>query len=878
MSLHGTRIGPYEVLVQIGAGGMGEVYRARDTKLGRDVALKVLPSDVAHDADRLARFRREAHVLASLNHRSIAHLYGLDDSTPQPVLVMELVEGPTLADQIAHGPMPAAEAIPIAVQIAEAIEAAHDSGIVHRDLKPANVKVRPDGHIKVLDFGLARAGSGSTGLDASTMAATSPGTILGTAAYMAPEQAKGLTAGPQADIWAFGCVLFEMLTGRSAFARATFAETLANVINGAPDLDALPPGTPPLIRRVIRRCLEKDPRMRFRHMGDARLDLTDALSSADAPAPQPASRRPMTWILPIVAASSIAAVAASLGWWAAQRGPREPAPLVRLVLPFVDPPRIEPFGTHHVAISNDGQRVAYAAAGQLWVRRLQERDARSLGVIGVNPFFSPDGQWVGIFSAAGLLKVAADGGSPTMVTASTERPRGGAWLDDGTIVFATNAGIYRVAADGGSPELVAAPDRNKGEQFFTSPSALPGGRTILFTITTGDPKPRFATAALDLATKAVTRVLDDASSAIYCTTGHLVYASGSALKAVAFDAVAVKATGRSFDLPDADVSVTSDNGVADYALSRSGTLVFLPTFLQQEPQSLVWIDRNGVEQLLPVESRPYTNPRVSPDGRRVALDVRGNNRDIWILDLERLTQVRLTDGPTEDMLPVWSRDGSRIFFASDRQGDFDVYSQTADGAAAPTVEYSAPGFQSPESLTPDGTGLVIVENFRATSLVHRSPSPRLQPLVHGEFEAVLGQISPDGRWIAYESKESGGNWEVYVRPFPRVNEGREKISTAGGRYPLWNRNGSELYFVEPDGDMMAASVMTSPTLRVLRLTTLFHWRPPLTNVSGRPYDVSPIDGRFLTFTPFEKKGQTHVSVVLNWTVELLRRERAAGLE
>ncbi len=878
MSLPGTRIGPYEVLVQIGAGGMGEVYRARDTKLGRDVALKMLPSDVVHDAGRLARFRREAQVLASLNHPGIAHLYGLDDSTPQPVLVMELVEGQTLADRIASGPISLADALPIAMQIAEAVEAAHESGIVHRDLKPANIKVRPDGAVKILDFGLARASDTSYSADTPTLTlATSPGTVLGTAAYMAPEQAKGLKAGPQADIWAFGCVLFEMLSGRPAFARGTFVETIANVIGGAPDLDSLPSGTPPLVRRVVRRCLEKDLRQRFHHMADARIDLADALSPADTTAPQPASRRPAAWILPVVAASAIATVAATVGWWAAQRGAREPATPVRLALPFVDAPLRRPFGARHVAISSDGQRVAYAA-GQLWIRRLQERDARSLGISGIHPFFSPDGQWVGIFAHSGLQKVPVDGGSPTMVAENTERPGGGAWLDDGTIVFATNAGIYRVAADGGRPELIAAPNREKGERLFTSPTALPGGRAILFTVSSGEPKLRLTTAALDLATKAITAVLDDASSAIYYGTGHLVYTSGSSLRAIAFDLAALKPTGRPFDLPDADVAVASDNGFADYALSRSGTLVFLPTFLQQEPRSLIWIDRNGVQQPLPVEARPYQYPRVSPDGRRVALDVRGNNRDIWILDLERLTQVQLTDGPTEDMLPEWSQDGSRIFFASDRQGNFDVYSQPADGAAPPIIEYSAPGFQAPQSLTPDRTGVVIVENFRALSLVHRSIPPRLEPLLHLDTEAVLGEVSPDGKWMAYESKESGGNWEVYVRPFPNVNQGREKISTAGGRFPRWNRNGSELYFVEPDGDMMAASVMTAPTLRVLRLTTLFHWHPPGTAVSGRLYDVSPIDGRFLAFTPLQKRGQTLLSVVLNWTTELLRRERAAGLE
>ena len=877
----GERLGPYEVLSPLGQGGMGEVYRARDTKLGRVVALKILPHEFAADPDRLARFRREAQVLASLNHPAIAQLYGLEDSTEHVVLVMELVEGPTLAELIASGPIPVDDALPMAIQICEALEAAHAADVVHRDLKPANIKVRPDGAVKVLDLGLAKVRNGREDAEAPTVAATSPGTILGTPAYMAPEQAKGMNAGSQADIWAFGCVLFEMLTGRPAFARETFAETVANVISGVPDLARLPPATPPLVRRVIRRCLEKDPRARLHHIGDARTDLTEARLAPERPATeQPVSnqRAKRGWF--VLSLAAVAVVAATAGWWAERAtGPNPPFP-VRLSMSFVEPPRNLPFGTRHVAISNDGSRVAFAADGQVWIRRLQEKDARALGVQGVNPFFSPDGQWVAFFTAQALVKVPSDGGPPSIIVATTERPGGGAWFDNGTIVFATNSGLYRIPSSGGQPELIAAPDRGKSEKLLTSPDVLPGGRSVLFTVASGDTDTRFAVAAINLDTRTITHILDDASSPRFLGTGHLIYASGSAMKAVAFDPGTLKPSGRPFDLPDLEAATARDNGVADYAVSPSGTLIFASTFGQRRPVSLVWVDRNGTVEAIPAEPRPYAYPRVSPDGRRVALDVRGNNRDIWILDLARLTQERLTDGPTEDMLPLWSRDGRRIFFASDRQGNFDIYSQPADGATGATLEFAAPGVQAPESFMSDSGGLLVDENYEQVSLLQMSGPRRIEPLVKGAFKAILGQISPDGKWIVYESTESGSGFEIYVRPFPGTSERREKISTAGGRFPLWSPRGGELYFVELDGDVVAASISFSPALHVDRITPLFRWQAPPPDVSGRPYDVSPIDGRFLMIKPSADSatGPTQIAVVLNWLQELLRRERAARLE
>ena len=869
----GSRLGPYEVVSLLGVGGMGEVYRARQASLDRDVALKVLPAAVARDADRLGRFQREARVLGRLSHPNIAQVFDLEEADGVTAIVMELVEGETLDFMLAGGPLPADESIRLAVQICEALEAAHALGIVHRDLKPANITVRPDGTVKVLDFGLAKPGSPSAAAKTVSIDVTKPGTVLGTAAYMSPEQAKGQDVGPQADIWAFGCVLFEMLTGKRVFGRESTAETIASVMTSTPDFERLPPATPPMVRRVIERCLEKDTRDRLHHIGDARADLRDARSRSTGVAIRPL-RFPLRRVGVIAGAVAGIAITFAAGWWTGRSSPAPSAP-IRLTVPFVEPPVDRTVGVSRIALSRDGERIAYAGAGQLWVRRLGDKDAQAMGVIGTNPFFSPDGRWVALFTSEHLIKVPADGGQATVLTLTTERPGGGVWFENGTIVFATNGGVYRMAETGGPAELVVAPNRSRGEQFFSSPARLPGDTRILVTVATGTTALDFTTAVLDLETRSVTRILEHASAARYVGTGHLVYASKNGLKAIAFNESALQVSGTAFALSDLDVGIALDNGIANYAVGDSGTLVFLPP-LARRPLSLVWADRNGKEEALPVEPGPFAYARVSPDGHQIALDVRGaTNRDIWILDVARLTQVRLTDGPTEDVLPMWSPDGSRVFFGSDRQGNFDVYSQATNGASAATLEFGAPGFQVPDGLTPDGKTLVLLENYTNIRRVDLSGTRTLVPLLGESFEARLGQISPNGKWIAYESNESGEEFEIYVRPFPNVKDGREKVSLAGGRYPLWSPKGDELFYLEADGDMMVAPVTTSGAFTARAVQRLFRWTPPLEGVSGRTFDVSPVDGRFLLLKPQTgpDRGPTHATVILNWFEELRTRAR-----
>jgi len=432
-----------------------------------------------------------------------------------------------------------------------------------------------------------------------------------------------------------------------------------------------------------------------------------------------------------------------------------------------------------------------------------------------------------------------------------------------------------MAETGGTAELVLAPDRSRGEQFFSSPARLPGDRRILVTVATGTTGLDFTTAVLDLGTRSVTRILEHASAARYVSTGHLVYASRNGLNAIAFNEGGLQVSGEAFALPDLDVGIALDNGIASYAVGDSGTLVFLPP-LARRHSSLVWVDRNGKEDALAIEPGPFAFARVSPNGHQIALDVRGaTNRDIWILDVARLTQVRLTDGPTEDVLPMWSPDGSRVFFGSDRQGNFDVYSQATNGASAPRLEFGAPGFQVPDGLTPDGNTLVLLEDYTNIRLVDLSGTRTLVPLLGESFEARLGQISPNGKWIAYESNESGEEFEIYVRPFPNVKDGREKVSLAGGRYPLWSAKGDELFYLEADGDMMVAPVSTSGAFAAKAVQRLFRWTPPLAGVSGRPFDVSPVDGRFLLLRPQTglDRGPTHATVILNWFEELRTRAR-----
>jgi eukaryotic-like serine/threonine-protein kinase len=870
----GSHLGAYQIVSLIGLGGMGEVFRARDLRLGRDVAIKTLPPTVAANPDRRARFEREAHLLAALNHPNVAHIYGIEESSGELALVMEFVDGPTVADRIARGPISLIEAVAIAKQIADALEFAHEQGIVHRDLKPANIKVRPDGNVKVLDFGLAKAldPAGSDvnhpTISPTVVHATGAGVILGTAAYMAPEQAAGEPVDRRADVWAFGVVLYEMLTGALLFGRATSRETLAGVLAAPIDFARLPAETPTAVRDLIRRCLQRDRKRRLQHIGDARIALEEALAPPDSsgqPLSRPIRSRSRRWQI----AGALALTAVGIIGWTLGRGTsvRAPAGVVRLSIPGLEAPVRGPFGVRSLAISKDGSTIAYASNTGIWIRPIGQREPLKISLREQNPFFSPDGNWVGVCGLGGISKIPARGGVPVLLARSAGRPGGATWSANGTIVFATTDGLYQVKDTGGEVRTLAKPDRARKQRGYMWPHFLPDGQSVLFTMLMDGPIEEAQIARLDLNTLAISVVLSGGTTARYTTTGHILYAAGNVLKAVGFDQRSGKIRGEPIALPDISVANTADNGAAEFAVSDNGTLVFLPPAASAVGRSLRWIDRTGKEEPLPLQAANYTYPRVSPDGARVALDIPDANRDIWIVDLQRTTLTRLTDGPTEDMTPIWSPDGQRVFFASDRTGTFGVYSQAADGASPAKLEYLGATTTSPAAVSPDGTRVFVVSNFTDLMLLDlRTPTRSIQRMLPRGPIYWLGVMSPDGAWIAYESNESGGKTEVFVRPFPNVEAGREKVSIDGGRYPLWGaKNSRELFYVDRSGAMMAASLHTTPTLRVERATKLFDFQPPSSGIGGRPYDVSPVDGRFLVTRPVAQAARTvELSVVMHW--------------
>ena len=893
----GTRVGVYEIVELLGTGGMGEVYHARDTRLNRSVAIKALLAAAADDPDRLARFAREAQLLASLNHPNIAHIHGFEDPDGVPALVMELVEGPTLSDRIATGPLPLLEALAIAKQIAEALEAAHTHGVIHRDLKPANVKVRPDDLVKVLDFGLAKALD--TGTAAATNAALSPtlslhatqaGVILGTAAYMAPEQARGRVVDARADVWSFGCVLFEMLSGRRAFDAPDVTDTLVAVLSKDPDWQLLPPSALSA-QPLIARCLRKDPKKRLQAIGDARILIEELIegSAEDLTAKIAFTGSGRRRWPAVVAAAAAAGAGAALAVWTLTR----PAPGAQLTPTRVEMavPSAQPLAIHgsdrDIAISPDGRQIAYRTLTHLIVRSLDRLETRALEEVSSlrQPFFSPDGQWIGFFDGEGLKKVPVAGGKVILVHATQNVPRGASWGSDNSIIFATydtTTGLMRVPASGGEATVVTTPDVIKGESDHWHPSNLPGGRGVLFTIAVPNEPDKAQIAVLDARTGQLKTLLNG-SHAEFIDTGHLVFMADGSLSAVPFDLERLELKGDSVSVVD-DVW-QSPSGAANYALSKSGTLVYVRSTAAAATRALVWIDRSGRETLIPAPPRLYRGVRLSPDNSRVALSASDEQRDIHVWDLARQTLTRLTFHPGLDERPVWTPDGRFIVFGSQRASETNVYVQAADGTGSIRQLTEGTDQQMPAFVHPDGTGIVGTQVPSKTngdivwfplSKPGRSADKsvslsRAEPLINSGFVEWNPDVSPDGRYLAYQSNESGRD-EIWVQPFPRVNAGRWQVSTSGGVQPLWSRNGRELFFIDRARGMIAVPVDTgSSTFAFGNAVKLFD-APTGQTYLGRDYDVTSDGQRFLWVresAATQRGGSAAPMVlVLNWFEEL----------
>jgi serine/threonine-protein kinase len=889
----GTRFGPYEIADSIGKGGMGEVYRARDTNLNRDVAVKMLPETFASDASRVARFEQEAKTLATLNHPNIAHVYGLERSGGKTAIVMELVEGPTLADRIAEGALPADEAMSIAMQIADALEAAHERGVVHRDLKPANVKVRPDGTVKVLDFGIAKAfepllatSGGQSPI--MTTPVTQAGVILGTAAYMSPEQARGRPIDKRTDIWAFGCVLYEMLTGQLAFGGEDVAETLARVIANETDMNSLPGAISPAVQRTLVLCLQKDVKKRIRDIGDVKLALAGSFeTSAASRAGAESTARPVRKAAFAISAGVLGgAVAMAFAAWILFR-PESP-PLVRLTMTHQGD---EAVGLNefdaNIAISKDGRVVAYAAGlstgvgvSALYVRALDALSPREISTEGRTPFFSPDGEWIGFISENNdLQRMAAAGGPPLSIVDETTGIRGADWGTDGTIVFASSnasSGLMRIAAAGGELEVLTKPDTAAGETDHLFPRYLPDGRHVLFTIMTPRGLAGSQIALLDLGTGEYRTLIQGGSDAHYVPSGHIVYGSSGNLLAVPFDLDALEVGGS--PVPVVEDVVTKSTGAASFAVADNGTLTYIAGGAQEAiKRTLVWVSRDGVEEPIPVPARNYQYAQLSPDGRRIALDVRDEENDIWVFDLERASLQRLTFDPGLNRGPVWSPDGARIAFSRDVDGDEEVYWQAWDGSGVPEqLTQGSETMVMPSDISADGQLAFFSPAFAPRDVMVVSIGGGASPgtvVLGGPASEENATLSPDGHWLAYQSNESG-QIEVYVRPFPDVEGGRWQISTGGGNRPRWSRSGDELFYYFGDSltGLMAMAVETESGFRAGTPQRLFQGSYEAPQQFRQAYDVSPDDQRFIMIKRVEVDyaDQPQIIVVQNWLEELER--------
>ena len=917
----GTKLGQFEVLAPIGAGGMGEVYRATDTKLGRDVALKVLPEAFARDAARMARFEREAQVLASLNHSNIASIYGIEESGSTRALVMELVEGSTLAELLETRnskpeirksasiptagfdfPFSSFDPLLIAKQIAEALEAAHERGIIHRDLKPANIKITPDGAVKVLDFGLAKAlATEASGVNLAnsptiSIAATQAGVILGTAAYMSPEQAKGKALDRRTDIWAFGCVLYEMLTGKRAFEGETVSDVLAAVIMRDPDWNELPESAPPSVRRLIRRCLEKDSRRRLRDIGEARITIEEALTSNTGVPPvtdggQDSQATEVhgqvahaTWRLFLPwAAAGILLVATIISTAAYLRLERAPA---RAIISEIPPPAKAGFLFTSVNaaipdLSPDGSRLAFVASGAdnkalLWVRSLDSAEAQPLqGTEGaMNSFWSPDNRYLGFFADGKLKKIEISGGAAVDLC-DAPWGRGGTWAADGTILFSPNidSPILRVSESGGTPVAATSFDPSRHETSHRWPQFLPDGQHFIFysNSSAGDSDGTYVSSLEGGKAKLV---LKGSSNAIY-TAGYLLFLQNGNLMAQRFDSARLGMTGD----PEAVANKVGDLLISRRALvsaSQNGILGYWTNGTSGGGFQLLWFDRNGKQVgSTGVPTGLTVSPRISPDGKQLAVQVaRAGGYDIWIFDLARGVRTRFTFNPADNLAPVWAPDGTKIAFESNPGGIAQIYEKSANGTGEESLILKDNANNTPSSWSLDGRYLAYdrydpqkktgSEIWILPMFGERKPFPFLT----SQFNQRHPAFSPDSRWLAYTSNESGRD-EVYVAPFPKGN-GKWEVSPNGGSEPRWRRDGKELFYFAADAKLVAVDIKEKgDSVEIGSPHTLFQTYPPPLGL--RPYDVSADGRKFLAVTQTIQADTAPITLVSNWQALLRKR-------
>ena len=803
----GTRLGPYEIHSQIGAGGMGEVYRATDTNLKRSVAIKVLPEELAQDAGRLARLHREGEVLASLNHPNVAQIYGLEKDGAVTALVMEIVEGPTLANRLMAGALPLEEALSIAKQIADALEAAHEHGVVHRDLKPSNVAVRTDGSVKVLDFGLARVMAPvdrpMSAVDSHMLTMTDqtrPGVILGTPLYMSPQQAVGAPVDKRVDIWAFGCVLYEVLTGKPAFGGQTLSEILAGVLERNPDWSALPTKTPTTVRRLLRRCLEKDPRHRLRDIGDARIEIEQALRNDDDGAhAAPAGRPRALWATLVVAI-------VALTWFATNRA-SSPAPAPENRLDITTVPTEDPLS---FALSPDGRQLVYVAPsdGQphLWVRSLDTVTPRLLaGTTGAHdPFWSPDSLSVAFFADPNLKRIDLESG---LVKTLAEAPfgRGGAWSDRGFVLFVPNVTgpVFRVSADGGTTTAVTDLGGIHGSHRF--PWVLPDGRRFVFHAQGASDVSGIYLGSLD--SSETKRLTPAGSSGVYAPPGWLLYSDQGTLVARAFDLERGTLTGEPVRVAE-HVGDLQSSYRWGFSISRAGLIAYRPTAGPGAAQTrLTWVDRSGTMLGVAGEPDRYAQyePRISPNGREIAISRRAQPvADLWLLEGTRATKFTFDE---DSGMAVWSPDGKRLVYAARKAGSLDVYLRDRNSDKAEVLLDAAEN-EVPTSWSRVGPFVLYNRADKETGMDirvlpmegDRTPTVYLS----SQFQEHGGQFSPDGRWVSYQSNESG-RYEIYIRSFPNAAR-RTPVSTNGGISARWSHDGSEIFYVAPDGTLMAVPV------------------------------------------------------------------------